>query len=40
MPGVFFSFYLVLNGLERFLIEKIRVNVVYDWGWIQPTQAE
>ncbi len=32
--------YLVLNGLERFLVEKIRVNYRYDWGFIQPTQAE
>ncbi|MBL4651782.1 MAG: prolipoprotein diacylglyceryl transferase [Flavobacteriales bacterium] len=26
-PGVLFSIYLVMNGAERFLIEKIRVNV-------------
>ncbi len=25
-PGVLFSLYLLLNGIERFLIEKIRVN--------------
>lgn len=32
--------YLILNGLERFFIEKIRVNYKYDWGFIHPTQAE
>jgi len=32
--------YLILNGLERFLVEKIRVNYKYDWGFIHPTQAE
>jgi len=32
--------YLILNGLERFFVEKIRVNYKYDWGFIHPTQAE
>ncbi|MBS1775368.1 MAG: prolipoprotein diacylglyceryl transferase [Bacteroidetes bacterium] len=32
--------YLILNGLERFLVEKIRVNYKYDWGFLHPTQAE
>lgn len=32
--------YLILNGLERFLVEKIRVNTTYDLGFIHPTQAE
>ena len=32
--------YLMLNGLERFFVEKIRVNYKYDWGFIHPTQAE
>ena len=32
--------YLIMNGLERFLIEKIRVNYEYDWGWLHPSQAE
>lgn len=39
-PGVLFGIYLMFNGLERFFIEKIRVNTVYDFGWIKPTQAE
>jgi prolipoprotein diacylglyceryltransferase len=30
----------MLNGMERFLIEKIRVNTRLDFGFIQPTQAE
>ena len=40
IPLSIFSIYLVLNGMERFLIEQIRVNYKYDWGFIQPTQAE
>jgi phosphatidylglycerol:prolipoprotein diacylglycerol transferase len=35
-----FSLYLVLNGLERFFIEKIKVNYRYDWGFIHPAQSE
>lgn len=35
-----FGFYLILNGLERFSIETIRVNYEYDWGFIHPSQAE
>lgn len=39
-PGKLFGLYLILNGLERFLIEKIRVNTKYDiFGW-HPSQAE
>jgi len=32
--------YLILNGMERFFVEKIRVNYKYDWGFVHPTQAE
>lgn len=32
--------YLIFNGVERFLVETIRVNTTYDWGFIHPTQAE
>lgn len=39
-PLSIFSIYLILNGVERFLIEQIRVNYKYDWGFMQPTQAE
>ena len=39
VPGVLFCIYLILNGIERFLIEKIRVNTEYNiLGGI--TQAE
>ncbi|MEO6453464.1 MAG: prolipoprotein diacylglyceryl transferase family protein, partial [Ginsengibacter sp.] len=39
-PGVMFSIYLILTGIERFLIELIRVNNVYDIFGFHPTQAE
>lgn len=40
VPLRMFGIYLILNGLERFFVEKIRVNYKYDWGFIHPTQAE
>lgn len=40
VPGLLFALYLVLNGLERFLIEKIRVNNRMDLLGMHPTQAE
>ena len=40
VPGTLFAVYLVLNGMERFLIEKIRVNNKYDILGFHPTQAE
>lgn len=39
-PGVMFCIYLILNGIERFLIETIRVNTTYSIFGIHPTQAE
>jgi phosphatidylglycerol---prolipoprotein diacylglyceryl transferase len=39
-PGNLFAIYLILNGVERFLIEHIRVNTKYDKLPFQPTQAE
>ena len=40
LVGALFCLYLILNGLERFLIEKIRVNNQMElFGW-HPTQAE
>jgi prolipoprotein diacylglyceryltransferase len=39
-PGRMFGLYLMLNGIERFLIEKIRVNSTYDLFGMHPTQAE
>ena len=40
IPGVLFSIYLMFNGIERFLIEKIRVNVQFDFIGLRVTQAE
>ncbi len=40
VPGTLFAVYLILNGLERFLIEHIRVNTQYHFLGINPTQAE
>lgn len=39
-PGVLFCWYLVFNGVERFLIELIRVNVKYHFMGISATQAQ
>jgi phosphatidylglycerol:prolipoprotein diacylglycerol transferase len=40
IPGMLFSIYLVVNGIERFLIEKIRVNSTYNIFGHEITQAE
>ncbi len=39
-PGVLFCWYLVFNGIERFSIELIRVNVQYHFFGISATQAQ
>jgi prolipoprotein diacylglyceryltransferase len=39
-PGKLFGLYLLINGIERFFIEKIRVNSKYDIFGFHPTQAE
>lgn len=39
-PLQLFGIYLILNGIERFFVETIRVNYKYDMGLIHPTQAE
>lgn len=39
-PGAIWFIYLILIGLERFIIEKIRVNVKHDVLGIALTQAE
>ena len=39
-PGRLFALYLILNGIERFSIEKIRVNSTYSIFGFHPTQAE
>ncbi|MHA4812004.1 prolipoprotein diacylglyceryl transferase [Flavitalea flava] len=40
VPGTLFALYLIVNGIERFFIEKIRVNTKYDIFGFHPTQAE
>lgn len=39
-PGLLFGVYLMFNGLERFFIEKIRVNAEMNWFGFTFTQAE
>jgi prolipoprotein diacylglyceryltransferase len=40
IPGTLFALYLMVNGLERFLVEKIRVNTRMSIFGFHPTQAE
>lgn len=40
IPGTLFAAYLIVNGIERFTIEKIRVNSTYNIMGFEPTQAE
>jgi prolipoprotein diacylglyceryltransferase len=40
LAGRLAAIYLIFNGVERFFIEKIRVNVRYEDLPFQPTQAE
>ncbi len=40
VPGLLFSIYLLLNGVERFLIESIRVNTKYHIAGYEITQAQ
>ena len=40
VPGTLFAVYIFVNGIERFLIEKIRVNTTYSIFGFHPTQAE
>ncbi|MFN4315983.1 MAG: prolipoprotein diacylglyceryl transferase [Chitinophagaceae bacterium] len=40
VPGRIFALYLMVNGLERFLIEKIRHNNRLSLFGFEPTQAE
>lgn len=39
-PGILFSIYLILNGVERFFIESIRVNSEYHVAGLSFSQAE
>lgn len=38
--GVMFGIYLMMNGFERFWVEKIRVNTHINFMGFKPTQAE
>lgn len=40
VPGTLFAIYLMFNGAERFIIEKIRVNNVFELLGMNVTQAE
>ena len=40
IPGLLMAIYLVLNGIERFLIEYVRINDQYDILGIKLTQAQ
>jgi phosphatidylglycerol:prolipoprotein diacylglycerol transferase len=40
IPGMIFAMYMIMNGVERFFIEKIRVNNKIDFIGMQVTQAE
>ncbi len=40
IPGIIFSAYLIFNGIERFFIEKIRINPQYELFGLKATQAE
>lgn len=39
-PGLMFGIYMVMNGVERFLVELIRVNSKYHVAGLSFTQAE
>jgi prolipoprotein diacylglyceryltransferase len=39
-PGIMFCIYLMMNGVERFFIELIRVNTRYHFFGISASQAE
>lgn len=40
VPGTLFGVYLMVNGIERFFVEQIRVNTKYSIFGFHPTQAE
>lgn len=40
IPGFLFGIYMIFAGMERFFIEKIRVNTLMDFMGMQVTQAE
>lgn len=40
VPGVMFGIYLIVNGIERFIVELFRVNNTFPLFGLHPTQAE
>jgi len=40
VPGALFCVFMIMNGIERFMIEKIRINPVYHIFGSEITQAE
>lgn len=40
IPGVLFSWFLLFNGIERFLVESIRINSKYHLGGLAFSQAQ
>ncbi len=40
VPGLMFSVYFILNGIQRYFIERIRVNTKFDLFGVEMTQAE
>ena len=40
VPGMILALYLVFNGIERFFIERIRINTEYNIFGMTPSQAE
>jgi phosphatidylglycerol---prolipoprotein diacylglyceryl transferase len=40
IPGILFSIYLIVNAIERFFIEQIRINIHYKMLGLQLTQAQ
>jgi prolipoprotein diacylglyceryl transferase len=40
IPGMLFTIYLIFNGIERFLIEQIRINPKYHFLGIDASQAQ
>lgn len=39
VPGMILAIYVIFVGIERFFIEKIRVNNVLEFAGIRATQA-
>lgn len=40
IPGIMFGIYLIMNGIERMMIEEIRVNYLYHVLGFHPSQAQ